>query len=150
MTLTRRATIIAATIVPINPAQPAEQPVIELQIATDGDELRFVPRRLTCPSRSRVRLFLHHAGAIINDAHNWVLLRPGTKNRFVDDADREPDETVIVPPGDEYLVLAATPLCGRGQTVVAEFTAPPPGEYPFVCSIPGHGATMAGVLVVTA
>lgn len=130
-------------------AQPAEQPVVELEIATDGDELRFVPRRLTCRSRSRVRLSLHHAGEIINDVHNWVLLRPGMKNRFVDDADREPDETLIVPPGDEYLVLAATPLCGRGQTVVAEFTAPSAGEYPFVCSIPGHGATMAGVLIVT-
>jgi azurin len=47
-------------------------------------------------------------------------------------------------------VLTATPLCGRGQTVFVEFTAPAPGEYPFVCSIPGHGATMSGVLVITA
>jgi azurin len=150
MTLTRRAMIAAAMVVPATRAQPAEQSVVELQIATDGDELRFVPRRLTCPSRARVRLFLHHAGEIINDAHDWVLLRPGIKGRFVDDADREPDGTLIVPPGDEYMVLAATPLCGRGQTVVVEFTAPAAGEYPFVCSIPGHGATMAGVLVVTA
>jgi azurin len=134
---------------PFSQAYPSEQPIFELRISTDGDELRFVPRRLTCPSHSQVRLFLHHAGEIINDAHNWVLLRPGTKGRFVDDADREPDETLIVPLGDEYLVLAATPLCGRGQTVVVEFTAPAAGEYPFVCSIPGHGATMAGVLVVT-
>ena len=71
-----------------------------------------------------MRVFLHHAGEIINDAHNWVLLRPDARNKFVEDADREPDETVIVPPGDEYLVLAGTPLCGRGQTVMAEFTAP--------------------------
>ena len=150
MTLTRRAVTMGLMLLPIGRAQPAERPVIELQIATDGDELRFVPRRLTCPSGVRVRVFLHHAGEIINDAHNWVLLRPGAKNRFVDDADKEPDETVIVPPGDEYLVLAATPLCGRGQTVMAEFTAPTAGEYPFVCSIPGHGSTMSGILVVTA
>jgi azurin len=150
MRLTRRAAATILTMLPIVRALPAEKPVIELQIATDGDELRFVPRRLICPSGATVRVFLHHAGEIINDVHNWVLLRPGTKNRLIDDADREPDETLIVPPGDEYLVLAATPLCGRRQTVVAEFTAPASGEYPFVCSIPGHGATMAGVLIVTA
>jgi azurin len=137
-------------LLPIRQADTAEPPVVELHIASDGDELRFVPRRLTCPSGATVRLFLHHAGEIISDVHNWVLLKPGAKNIFIRDADREPDESLVVPPGDEYLVLAATPLCGRGQTVIAEFTAPPPGEYPFVCSIPGHGATMAGVLLVTA
>jgi azurin len=149
MRLTRRVVAMILTMLPAVRSQSAEKPIIELQIATDGDELRFVPRRLTCPSGAMVRVFLHHAGDIINDSHNWVLLRPGTKGKFIDDADREPDETLIVPPGDEYLVLAATPLCGRGQTVVAEFIAPAAGEYPFVCSIPGHGATMAGVLIVT-
>jgi hypothetical protein len=85
--------IIAMAVLPIGRAQPAEKPIMELQIATDGDELRFVPRRLTCFSGARVRVFLHHAGEIISDVHNWVLLKPGTKNRFIDDADREPDET---------------------------------------------------------
>jgi azurin len=135
---------------PVARANSIESPVVELEVASDGDELGFVPQRLTCPSGARVRLFLHHAGEIINDVHDWVLLKPGTKTAFVGDADREPDETVIVPRGDGQMVLAATPLCGRGQTVFVEFTAPAPGEYPFVCSIPGHGATMNGVLVVTA
>jgi azurin len=149
MTFTRRAVTLVCILLPMGRAQSVESPVVELHVASNGDALGFVPTHLICPSGARVRLFLHHAGEIIDDVHDWVLLKPGTKSAFVRDADQEPDETVIVPRNDGHMVLAATPLCGRGQTVLVEFTAPAPGEYPFVCSIPGHGATMTGVLVVT-
>jgi hypothetical protein len=122
MPLTRRAVTIAIILLQIREAEPA--PLVELHVATAGDELRFVPYRLGCTSGRKVRLFLHHMGELINDVHDWVLLKPGTKNIFVRDADREPDESLIVPPGDENLVLAATPLCGRGQTVIVEFSRP--------------------------
>jgi azurin len=144
MTFTRRAVTFASILLPVVRAQSIESPVVEIRVASDGDALGFVPQHLICPSGARVRLFLHHASEIINDVHDWVLLKPGAKSAFVRDADQEPDETVIVPSGDGHMVLASTPLCGRGQTVFVEFTAPAPGEYPFVCSIPGHGATMSG------
>jgi azurin len=121
----------------------------ELHIASDGDELAFKPDRLTCPAGVAVRLFFHHAGEIIHDPHDWVLLKPGTEMRFLADADRQPDETAVIPPGDAGLVLAASGLCALGETVVVDFVAPPPGDYPFVCSIPGHGETMRGILSVT-
>jgi azurin len=95
-----------------------------------------------------VKLYLHHAGRIASDPHDWVLLKPGTEKKFLADADRQVAD-VVVPPGDEAMVLAATPLCGKGQTVSAEFTAPAPGHYCFVCSIPGHGESMQGILTVT-
>jgi azurin len=31
-----------------------------------------------------------------------------------------------------------------------QFIAPAPGNYDFVCSVPGHGETMRGTLTVTA
>ena len=55
----------------------------------------------------------------------------------------------FVAPGDPR-VLAATHLCGKGQQVSVDFVAPPPGDYPFLCTNPGHGAVMHGVLHVTA
>ena len=44
-------------------------------------------------------------------------------------------------------VIAATPLCDKGKTVMVQFVAPPPGDYPFVCST--HPEDMRGVLHVT-
>jgi azurin len=120
--------------------------IVELHIASDGDNLAFTPSRLTCVTGARVKLVFHHSGGIIDDPHDWVLLKPGTLDRFVADADKQPDESVIP---DKDLVIAATRLCDKGHTVSVEFTAPAPGIYPFVCSVPGHGASMHGVLIVT-
>ena len=35
-----------------------------------------------------------------------------------------------------------------GKEEVLEFTLATPGDYPFVCSFPGHGIIMRGVLHV--
>jgi azurin len=121
---------------------------VELRIASDGDELAFVPDRLTCIAGAEVRLRFHHGGKIISDPHDWVLLKPGTVEAFLADADKQEDWKVVIPRNDDSMVLAATPLCGKGKTVVARFTAPPPGNYPFVCSVAGHGETMRGILTV--
>jgi azurin len=126
----------------------ARDDVVELHVASDGDELAFKPNRLTCPTRSMVRIFFHHTGEILSDPHDLVVLKPGTLARFIADADRE-SETRLIPDGDASLVVAAVPLCGRGETAMVQFIAPEPGEYPFVCSVPGHGETMRGILTVT-
>jgi azurin len=128
------------------PRQTARQ-LVELHIASEGDDLAFTPDHLSCPSGANVRLFFHHTGEILHDPHDWVLLKRGTKNAFLAEAIKEPDETAVV---DKSMVLAATPMCGKGQTVMIEFIAPAPGTYAFVCSVPGHGDTMQGILTVTA
>jgi azurin len=125
------------------------QSTIQLNIASDGDNLAFVPNRLRCISGRRVRLHLHHAGEILDDPHDWVLLKPGMQGAFLADADRQQDEQQPIPPQDANMIIAATPLCPRGKTVTVTFIAPAPGDYPFVCSIPGHGQTMHGILTVT-
>ena len=46
-------------------------------------------------------------------------------------------------------VLAKSKLIDAGETITIEFTAPSkPGDYPYVCTFPGH-ASMRGVLKVT-
>ena len=120
---------------------------VNLVVASDGDELRFVPDLLICEEQVRVRLHFHHAGRISSDPHDWVLLEPGTAARFINDADLQ-TENRVVPLRDRADVIAATPLCARGQTVTVDFTAPAVGEYPFVCSVSGHGAMMRGTLKV--
>jgi azurin len=149
MNPTRRSIMACLLALPFTRAYAAPG-IVKLRIASDGDEMAFKPDRLTCPAGADVRVAFHHAGEIINDPHDWVLLKPGTETAFLADADRQTDDTVAVPPADRDMVLAATPLCAKGKTVSVTFTAPAPGNYPFVCSVAGHGESMHGILTVTA
>lgn len=124
---------------------PPEQRVVDLFIASDGDFLAFTPDTLTCPSGARVRLTFHHGGKFLSARHNWVLVQPG-QMEAVDKA-VEHDEGII-PQGDTR-VIAVTPMCDKGVTVMTQFTAPAPGDYPFFCSTPGHGECMNGILRVS-
>jgi hypothetical protein len=83
--------------------------------------------------------------------HNLVITRPGARERVVQAAlalgpgaaDRD-----FVPPSPD--VLWATTLVPTGQGVTLRFTAPATvGDYPFVCTMPGHGIVMFGTMRVT-
>jgi len=121
-----------------------EPQVVTLFIQSDGDFLAFSPDSLTCPSGARVRLTFHHGGKFLSARHNWVLVRPGQMEAV--DKDVEHNEGII-PRGDTR-VIADTPMCDKGVSVMTEFTAPAPGDYPFFCSTPGHGECMNGILHV--
>jgi plastocyanin len=83
--------------------------------------------------------------------HNLVITRPGARERVVQAAlalgpgaaDRD-----FVPPSPD--VLWATAIVQTGQGVTLRFTAPTTvGNYPYVCTMPGHGIVMFGTMVVT-
>ena len=83
--------------------------------------------------------------------HNLVISRPGARERIVQAAlemgagaaDRD-----FVPPSPD--VLWSTKLISSGQSVTLRFTAPSTqGDYPFVCTMPGHGVLMFGTMSVT-
>lgn len=121
----------------------AEQKVVDLYIASDGDFLEFRPDTLTCRAGATVRLTFHHAGRILTTRHNWVLTYPAQLEALTKETE---DDDGILPKGDPR-VIAATPLCDKGMTVMVQFVAPPPGDYPFVCST--HPEDMRGILHVT-
>jgi azurin len=127
-------------------AQPGER--IELRISSEGEFIAFTPTELACPAGAKVRLVFHHEGQRIPQKHNWVLILPGTNQDVEKAAASAGEDTGWVPKGD-HRILAATPLCSPGGEAVIEFTAPAPGDYPYICSTPGHAAEMHGVLHVT-
>ena len=45
--------------------------------------------------------------------------------------------------------VGTPPLAGPGERMAVVFTMPPPGEYPFICTYPGHARFMQGTLVST-
>lgn len=92
---------------------------------------------------------------LINDdtmPHNLVVIAPGTLEEIGNAAEKMPPTPdaqgrLYVP--DVPQVLHATKLVEPGQQARLSFTAPEePGEYPFVCTFPGHWRRMTGTLAV--
>jgi azurin len=126
--------------------RPSEQQVVDLYIESDGDFLAFRPDTLTCPTGALVRLTFHHTGRFLSARHNWVLVCP----HQMEAVDKEAEKTEGIISKDDSRVIAVVPMCGKGETMMTQFTAPPPGDYPFFCSTPGHAVDMNGILHVTA
>jgi azurin len=98
----------------------------------------------------RVRLTAKGTMPKIVMAHNFVLLKLGANQvKFITDG-AQSRETDFIPDGMKDQVIAKTPLAGAGETVDVTFKVPnAAGEYPFVCTFPGHfQAGMKGNLVV--
>jgi azurin len=151
--ITRRRALAAGIAIPLGclsqgawAASPGKP--VNLNITSDGDLLAFKPDRLTCPTGATVHLTFYHTGKYITQDHNWVLTRPGAADAVAKTA-LEASENSAWTPAKDPRVLAATPPCPKGQHVSVDFTAPPAGDYPFLCTTPGHGAVMHGVLYVT-
>jgi len=134
------------TLVGCRRTRTPEQRAVDLFIESDGDFLAFRPDTLTCPSGAAVQLTFHHGGKFLSARHNWVLVYPGQ----MEAVDKDVDDKEGIISKDDKRVIADTPMCDKGVTVMTQFTAPAPGDYPFFCSTPGHGECMNGVLHVTA
>jgi plastocyanin len=84
--------------------------------------------------------------------HNLLIIKPGSLERVGEAADKmasDPQAAKIhfVPQTSD--VLYATPLLMIDQTYTLRFTAPKePGDYPYVCTYPGHWRTMKGIMKV--
>lgn len=122
---------------------PVAQKVVDLYISSNGDLIEFLPDTLTCPAGALVHLTFHHAGRFVSARHNWVLTYPDKLEALTKDY---LDNNGMLAKEDPR-VIAATPMCDKGETVMVTFTAPPPGDYPFLCST--HPEDMRGVLHVT-
>jgi azurin len=147
--LSRRTLLLASLAVPLTIAgcgrkRAPEQQVVDLSIESDGDFLAFKPDTLTCPSGALVRLTFHHRGKFLSARHDWVLVYPGQ----MEAVDKDVDDNEGIIPKDDKRVIASTPMCDKGVSVMTQFTAPAPGDYPFFCSTPGHGECMNGILHV--
>jgi azurin len=126
----------------------AARGLVRLKISTKGDLLEFSTQQLSCRTGSRVRLQFTNASKYVNFDHNWMLLRPGSYDAVVAAAEKAGAAHDWIPAGHPG-IIAATRLVHRGETVAVEFDSPAAGRYPYICSVPGHAASMWGVLTVT-
>ncbi|MFT5240481.1 MAG: glucose/arabinose dehydrogenase/azurin/lysophospholipase L1-like esterase [Candidatus Promineifilaceae bacterium] len=85
-------------------------------------------------------------------AHNAVIVKPGTLEKVGLASDimaAQPDAAAKEWVPDVPDVLWHTPLVEAHNTGVVRFVAPEiVGEYPYLCSVPGHWRLMKGVMIV--
>jgi len=147
----------AAAVNSIGPTD-AEIPVIMngptqfVQVTAD-DSMHFNGNRFTVKTGQPVRVELTNNGhrPSTEMAHNFVILKPDANLVAFNLLSAQAKADDYVPPEQMDAIIAHTNgLAGPGQTVVAEFTAPTPGQYPFLCNFPGHyAAGMHGIMTVT-
>lgn len=110
-------------------------------ISTVGDELRFDRVKLKETALFKVRLTFTNDSTV--NQHNWVLVKQGTKDAVVADGEKAGADNSWIKPDDDR-IIAHTGLLKPGESEEIIFTAPLVGTYPFLCTFPGHSATMSG------
>jgi azurin len=113
-------------------------------------EMKFDPKSITVEVGQSVRIVFENPDFM---QHNLVIVKPGALQKVGRAADKlasdpKGSEMQYVPDMEE--VLFHTKLVNPQSSETLEFTAPSePGEYPFVCTFPGHWSIMNGVMKVT-
>ncbi len=113
------------------------------------DVMQFDKKLITLKAGDKVTLILENPDGM---PHNLLIIKPGTLEKVGKAADellRNPKaaEMQYVPRIPE--VLFFTKLLSSGESDVIEFTVPStPGDYPFVCTFPGHWRGMNGIIRV--
>jgi putative membrane-bound dehydrogenase-like protein len=130
-------------------ARSAPDVVIKLTVASG--QMQFDRTELSVAPGQLVELVISNPDTM---QHNFVLGQPGSLQTIGNAA----DELARTPngPSQQYVpqvqqVLFSTKLIEPGETLTVQFKAPTEaGQYPYVCTFPGHWRIMNGVLNVKA
>lgn len=120
-----------------------------IKMKTVREEMRFDLGTFTVKAGMPVTIILENPDAM---QHNLVIGKPKSTERIGKLADamitaKDGAERNYVPSSPD--VLAATALVNPSQTVRLTFKAPDqPGDYPYLCTFPGHWRLMKGVMKV--
>ncbi len=119
---------------------------------TASDTMKYSVTRLEVSPGEDVKVTLTNAGTQPKAAmgHNWTLLRKDADASAFANAAVAHKDSDYFPQELSSQVLAHTKLLGPRESDTVEFKAPTePGDYPFLCTFPGHFVSgMKGVLVV--
>jgi azurin len=121
--------------------------VIEI---TANDQMKFSLSTIEAKPGEELKVVLTNIGTLPKVAmgHNWVLLKAGTDPMAFGAASMTAKDSEYIGAAVKDQVVAFVKVLGPKETADVTFKAPAAGEYPFICSFPGHVALMKGTLVV--
>ena len=98
---------------------------------------------------------MNNTGSIAPQPHNFILIKPGKEmavgaqaNAMMTDPQAMAKSYIPDAAKDDIIVHTKLVMPNASETI--EFTAPAEaGDYPYMCSFPGHWLLMKGVMHVT-
>ena len=121
---------------------------------TGNDQMQYNIKAFEVTEGQKVVLSFKHIGQLpaIAMGHNVVILKSGTAVPAFATKCAPAKDTGYIPQEEESKkqIVAHTKMLGGGESEEITFTAPAAGDYPFICSFPGHFAIMQGVMTVKA
>jgi len=118
-----------------------------IRIATVPERLMYDVKELTVKAGKKVKITFANLDFM---PHNLMMVQPGKADEIGNQAmvmGAKGFENGFIP--DNKNIIWHTKLIDHGQEEVIEFTSPVnPGDYPYLCSFPGHHLVMRGVLHV--
>ncbi len=113
--------------------------------------MEFDIKTFTVKAGQKVKITFENTHAV-PQPHNIVITKPGAKDKVMMAAMQmaaAPDGMAKGYIPEDADVLFHTKLIQPTQTEALEFTAPAEaGQYPYLCTFPGHGLLMNGVMTV--
>ena len=145
------ALLALAGVAALSAAENAAAREIKIRSGVDN-AMKFDLPTITAAPGETIKIVLTNASTLPKEVmgHNWVLLASGTDPvAFAAAAASEPANGYI-PSKMKDKVIASIRMLGPNETGEVSFKVPTAaGEYPFLCSFPGHCVTgMKGTLVV--
>lgn len=118
---------------------------------TAGDTMKFSVESIEVKAGESLKVVFTNAGTLPKEfmGHNWVLLKKGSDPAAFAGAAMVAKATDYIPDALKDQIVAHSELLGPKKSAEISFKAPTePGDYPYLCSFPGHYVQMKGVLVV--
>jgi len=120
-----------------------------VRIGTVAAAMRFDRTSFSVVAGKPVKVIFENSDQM---PHNLLVATPGSLEEVGTAADKMAGDPQgfaksFVPDSDKVLVAGS--LLQAGETGEIDFIAPrTPGDYPYICTFPGHWRTMNGVMVV--
>lgn len=124
--------------------EPGREIVVEAALG-----LQFVQKQLTAKAGEKLTIRFKNPDVV---PHNWLLAKPGSLQKLGDKVnlmitDPQGMAKHYVPDSDD--VIAYTDMTNPKAEFVIHLTAPKDkGDYPYLCTFPGHWMVMNGVMKV--
>lgn len=122
---------------------------LHINLSVIPDMMQYTEKLIKVKAGQRVVITFSNTDGM---QHNLLIIKPGTLQKVgkaADDMLRDPkaaDKQYIPASSD---ILHSTRLLNTGESVTIEFVAPDkPGDYPYVCTFPGHWRGMNGIMRV--
>lgn len=142
------AAILATTAMFSSVASAADARSIEI---SGNDQMKFSVATIEAKAGEQLKVVFKNAGTLPKQAmgHNWVLLKKGSDVAAFGAAAAGAAGTDYIPASQKDKIIVHTKVLGPKETQEVTFTVPSEaGDYPFLCSFPGHFALMKGTLKV--